>query len=865
MAPLLASADPRTDFFESRVRPLLAARCYSCHTDVRTSGLRVDSRDALLKGGNRGPAIVPGDPARSLLAAAVEHRAPGLHMPPQGRLADTEIAAIATWIRDGAIWPTASAPVRQAERAVTEADRDFWSLKPIRNPGGSIDSLVRARLARQGLTPNPAADHRTLIRRLSFDLTGLPPEPADFDLDYETAAGRMLASPHFGERWGRYWLDVARFGEEDYTGTAPRFYPNAWRYRDWVIGAFNRDLPYDVFVKAQLAADLMPGADPSLTGGLGLFGFGPWYYGISQPPQARSDERHDRVDMVTRGFLGLTGACARCHDHKYDPITMRDYYSVAAVFHNSQYEEYPLVDASIVKQYKNAQAAVKAQQAKIAKLLDARRDELAGELAHTIAETMVAAAMERSSEDTGMDCDLLDRFSRYLAKPEEEFPYLKPWHDAVARGAAEPELRRIGEEFQARVISTAARKKKLDAENDAAREAAKARLPKHRKVVLPGGYDSEADFNPGADVPVKSLDPQDMYLWRRFYLGRDGLLRFEDDRIERFVEGPRRAELGALRAELERLKKASPPAYGFHQGLAEHEERVDLPMNVRGDPFQDGEPVGPRFLTVLSTGTPPEWRNGSGRLELAEAIVQSPIAARVMANRVWTQLLGAGIVATPSNFGRSGARPSNPELLEYLSWRLAHGGWSVKKLILEIVRSDTYRASSKPSQANDQADAANTLFWRANRRRLDAEAYRDSILSVCGTLDRRAGGESDPLNDSMQRRTVYARVSRFQQDETLSLFDFPSASVSVEKRASTNVPLQKLYLLNSPFLLRQSEALGRRMRELGVTASYLRIFGRPAAEAELRMAEEFLRQAGPDGWTRYAQVLLSSNEFAFID
>lgn len=356
-----------------------------------------------------------------------------------------------------------------------------------------------------------------------------------------------------------------------------------------------------------------------------------------------------------------------------------------------------------------------------------------------------------------------------------------------------------------------------------------------------------------------------MYLWRRFYLGRDGLLRFEDDRIERFVEGPRRAELGALRAELERLKKASPPAYGFHQGLAEHEESVDLPMNVRGDPFQDGEPVGPRFLTVLSTGTPPEWRNGSGRLELAEAIVQSPIAARVMANRVWTQLLGAGIVATPSNFGRSGARPSNPELLEYLSWRLAHGGWSVKKLILEIVRSDTYRASSKPSQANDQADAANTLFWRANRRRLDAEAYRDSILSVCGTLDRRAGGESDPLNDSMQRRTVYARVSRFQQDETLSLFDFPSASVSVEKRASTNVPLQKLYLLNSPFLLRQSEALGRRMRELGVTASYLRIFGRPAAEAELRMAEEFLRQAGPDGWTRYAQVLLSSNEFAFID
>jgi hypothetical protein len=288
-------------------------------------------------------------------------------------------------------------------------------------------------------------------------------------------------------------------------------------------------------------------------------------------------------------------------------------------------------------------------------------------------------------------------------------------------------------------------------------------------------------------------------------------------------------------------------------------------MNVRGNPFEPGEPVPARFLALLSKEAPAPWTKGSGRLQLAKAVVNSPITARVIANRIWMQLFGAGIVSTPSNLGRSGARPSNPELLEYLSWRLVDQRWSLKALTREIVLSKAYQASSNASEANEKIDAGNTLFWRANRRRLDAEALRDAILAVTGNLDRRLGGESALLDDAFRRRTVYARVSRFKQDETLALFDFPSASVSVEKRAVTNVPLQKLYMLNSPFVLRQAQTLGRRIEEVGVAGIYELLFARPPEEAEVRLADGFLRAGGSEGRARYAQVLLSSNEFAFID
>ena len=308
--------------FEQKVRPVLAKHCYACHTATKTGGLRLDSKEALLAGGKSGPAVVPGNVAASLLIQAVRQQGT-LKMPPGSKLDDAAIADLEGWVRAGAPWPV----------ALPSQGGSLWSAGPLTKPKSeSIDEAVARGLVAKGLTANPIADKRTLLRRLSFDLIGLPPTPEEMDsfladtspIAMEQVVDRLLSSPHFGERWARHWLDVARFGEDDFTGTAVKPYPNAWRFRDWVVDAFNRDMPYDRFLQAQIAADLMPGDNSSYIGGLGLFGLGPWYFGISQPAQARADERNDRIDVVTRGMLGLTVACARCHDHKYDPIPTKD-------------------------------------------------------------------------------------------------------------------------------------------------------------------------------------------------------------------------------------------------------------------------------------------------------------------------------------------------------------------------------------------------------------------------------------------------------------------------------------------------------------------------------------------------------------
>jgi cytochrome c553 len=358
--PPHAQGQDSAQFFERTIRPLLSEKCSSCHGELETSGLRVDSRDRLLRGGSQGPAIVAGDPESSLLMQAVRHSHATLKMPPSGQLSPQEIRSLAAWIQQGAVWPDAPEKATQLDGTViTQEDRAFWSFQPIKKPlvdtaspidqASPIDRLVKRSLQKNGLKPNPPAAKRTLLRRVNFDLIGLPPTPEevsaflsdDSPQAFAKVVDGLLASPHFGERWGRYWLDVARYGENDYHGVGIAEYPQAWRYRDWVVGAFNSDMPYDVFVKAQIAADLMPGDNRELLGGLGLFGLGPWYYGISHPPQARADERHERVDMVSRGFLGLTAACARCHDHKYDPISMQDYYGLAGVFASVHYKKLP--------------------------------------------------------------------------------------------------------------------------------------------------------------------------------------------------------------------------------------------------------------------------------------------------------------------------------------------------------------------------------------------------------------------------------------------------------------------------------------------------------------------------------------------
>jgi mono/diheme cytochrome c family protein len=853
---------PAQDFFESRIRPVLIANCYGCHAETRTSGLRVDSREGLLKGGNAGPAIVPGDPEHSLLIQAVTHTHERYKMPLGKKLAPAEIEDLKTWVRAGAIWPEhAAAPVQARGSRISAAQRAFWSFRPLEKISGDIDRLVMERLQRAGIQPVGLASRRALIRRATFDLTGLPPTPSEIDsfMQDESAVAfakvidRLLASPHFGERWGRYWLDVARYAEDDIRGLSRESYPNAWRYRDWVVQAFNSDMPYDRFVMAQIAADLMPGQ--SDLAALGFFGLGPWYYDLTVPPLARADERHDRVDAVSRGFLGLTVACARCHDHKFDPISTADYYALAGVFASSDYVEYPLAPPSVVEEYARQEAQIQEQEKSLreqTQKLDAARSE------HLARQTEAyLMAVWRGGQDEKLDGEALQRWTEYLRKTNRDHPLLQGWDELVARQATEEEVRNFAHRFQELVLSILAEKKTIDDENQAL--LAQHRPQKSSMKRLPNGYTSYDEFCPGCDVEVKALARDKYVLWNDLFAAKRAVLATDEKNPD--------PSLAGLREQLERLKKALPEQYPYLHGIGEGQAPANLRIHVRGSPYNFGDEAPRRFLAVLCEGDPQPFTKGSGRLELAEAIVRHPLAARVMANRVWQHLFGEGLVRTPGNFGHTGQPPTHPELLEWLAGRLVDHHWSIKGLIREIMLSQTYRRSSDYSAANYARDPDNRLLWRMSRRRLDAEALRDSLLWVSGNLDEKVGGRSVDLATDMRRRTIYGKVSRFKLNETLALFDFPSPGATSEKRNVTNVPMQRLFYLNNELVAAQAAALAERITqadasdETRIRKLYALLFGRPADAGEVEQGREF----AADGWPQYVQVLMMSNEFSFLD
>ncbi|MEZ5355172.1 MAG: PSD1 and planctomycete cytochrome C domain-containing protein [Bryobacteraceae bacterium] len=851
---LAAAADPNA-FFEENIRPLLAARCIGCHGDAKVSGLRLDSREGFLTGGRRGAALVPGDAAASLFVRAVR-RSADLQMPPGDPLAEAEIANLEAWVRAGAPWPKAQL-VRTTGK-ITGEQRAWWAFRPLApagrvpSPSGRartpIDAYILDKLERDSIKPVAPASPRALIRRLSIDLTGLPPTPAEvehYERNQDTAAlvERLLASRQFGERWGRFWLDVARYGEDDVLGLSQERYPNAWRYRDWVIDAWNRDLPYDVFLKAQLAADQMP-SDPGfdLRPALGFLGLGPWQYTVSPPPQARADERHDRIDVVTRGFLGLTAACARCHDHKFDPITTRDYYGLGGVFASTEYREIPLAAETVVHAQERHRSLMAAKKKEISEFVRAAQDRVSARL---------SGAVEGYLREEGRDRDgnVLARMRRYLARPQFDHPFLPKLADDPAALA-----RLIGE---VRVEKAA-----IDEEKRIALE--RARPPGNAaKTRLPNGYETYDEFCPGCDVAVRAMDRDRFMLWQDLF--RDGgVLRPSEAELPAFLSTEERLHLQHLRTALAALEAGAPEPYPFLHAVADKARVANLRIAQRGDPYTLGDETPRRFLEVLSGPVPQLWTESSGRLELATAIASHPLAARVAANRVWFHLFGRGIVNSPSNFGRLGDRPTHPELLDYLASRLVANRWSMKALIREIVLTDTYQRSSAIDAAGHDADPANKLYWRHERRRLDAESLRDSILAASGSLDAAIGGPSEELGPDCRRRTVYGRVSRFRLNPTLELFDFPSPAISAEKRNVTQVPLQRLYFLNNEFLSRQSEALAGRLENSRDPAgeAYRLVFARAPLAQERQLAEDFLREAT---LKELARVLLTTNEFLFVD
>jgi mono/diheme cytochrome c family protein len=855
-----AAADPRDDF-EMRVRPLLAAKCWSCHRQTAMGGLRLDSRDAILKGGNSGAAIVPAKPDESLLIKAITHEHERLRMPPPGKLPQNEIEILVKWIESGAWWPAEDKAAAQPataskEYVITDEQRAFWAYQPVKPPAippvrdarwarNGIDRFVLARLEKEGLRPVRAADKRTLIRRATFDLIGLPPTPEDVDAfirdtrpdAFARVVDRLLASPHYGERWGRYWLDVARYSDDRFNSTQEDPYPNSWRYRNWVIQAFNDDMPYDTFVKAQIAGDQMKSDDPTrYAPGLGFYSLSP-------------EMQDDRVDATTRGFLGLTVACAQCHDHKYDPIPTKDFYSLQGVFTSTKLDEHPLAPKDVVDAWQQQKKKVDKQQELINRFYDNQRQQIAEILASQTTKYMLAANGLGSAD--GLDQETLDRWKKYLAEPRKEHSFLKKWFEQPSEAAAA--------EFEERILAVIEEKKEVDEKN---------------KIIL--GLNPDRSKVAGASLV--SLDREKYMLWRDmferstrdsagFFQTVDGVYYYGKGKIERFLEGQWKNYLTAQQAELERLKKALPPQYPFLQTIADREKPADVRIQIRGDRSNLGDVAPRRFLAILSKGERKPFDKGSGRLELANAIADAgnPLTARVLVNRVWQHHFGRGIVGTPSNFGQLGERPTHPELLDHLAARFIAQGWSIRKLHREIMLSATYALSAENSAANAAKDPANLLLWRANRRRLDAESLRDAVLFVSGQLDAQPAEKAAALDEKNRKRTVYGFVSRRKLDGMLALFDFPNPNNTSESRNETNVPLQRLFMMNSPFVEQQATALAGRFTgedRKRITSMYRALFGREPQAEELKLGLEYVATGG---WTNYARVLLSSNEFMFVD
>jgi len=892
------------EFFENKIRPILANNCFGCHTNSQLGGLRLDSLEAMKKGGKRGPSIVPGDPETSLLIKAVRQTDPALKMPYGGKLKASEIAELEAWVKAGAAWPASTASAVTAAKdgkyVISPERRNFWSFLPLKTPTEpavkdakwpktSIDRFVLARLEQESLKPVAPASKHDLLRRAYLDLTGLPPKPEDeeaFERDkspeaFAKVVDRLLASPHYGERWGRIWLDVARYGEDDYRSLNPfprgyRPYPNAWAYRDWVIRAFNDDLPYDQFVKAQLAGDLL---DPKIRyktlPATGFLGLGPWYYDNGSNEVTRADERHDRVDAVTRGFLGITVQCARCHDHKYDPIPQTDYYALAGVFFNTTYEEYPQAPLKVVNRFKKTEDEIDEKE----KVFYELRQTLTGELARSLSLQTgnylmgVWEVTGKQKKDMAMvvnerrlDYELLDRWVKYMAKPTVKYHNKDDWQALMKKGGGtQQEAKKLADKFQQDIVDVTVAKDAMDEENRVITDKDVDGTKPKKQTDKPSNFVSNKDFNPGALLRLKSLPDEQTNFWTEIFVRElkdnedpndmvemdprkmsPGVLMFRGWGLESRLGPESQARLKSLQDDLEALKKSIDPYYPFIHGVKDAQKPVNIQLALRGNPETLGPEVPRHFLSIFSEGDPTPLTEGSGRLQLAELIVKQPIAMRVIVNRIWKADFGAGIVDTPSNFGFGGERPTNPELLEYLAGEFVKNGMSIKKLQREIMLSATYQLSTADDKLAAEKDSGDRLYWRARRKRMDAEQVRDAILQVSGDLDDSIGGPPKDLTPDYHRRTVYGHVSRYKLDAYLQLFDFPPPNISAEKRFTTTVPLQRLFLMNSDFVQLEAEALYKRVASEADNRARIRklynlVYNRDPKESEIQVGLEYLR------------------------
>jgi mono/diheme cytochrome c family protein len=916
----ISAAD--AEFFEKEIRPLLIQHCHKCHGDSAEpkGGLTLTSRAAILKGGESGPAAVAGKPQESRLIAAINHD--GLEMPPDSeKLEPAQIARLTRWVERGLLWPENDPEsLKRAKHAaigaqVAAARRDFWSFQPVQNPTPpavknadwvktSIDRFVLAELEARGLSPSPPADKRTLLRRLSFDLVGLPPTPEEFDdflADKSAEAtarvvDHLLASPRYGERWGRHWLDVARYADtKGYVLFQDANFPWSYTYRDYVVRALNDDLPYDRFVLEQLAADLLPlETDKRPLTALGFLTLGSGFMNNQQ------DVIDDRIDVVTRGLLGLTVTCARCHDHKFDPIPTEDYYSLYGVLASAVeptvpplFEEPPRTEA-----YAAFAKELDERQRKLNEYLDQKYRELISGARTRAGEYLLAAQALEGKPSTGefmlladgndLNPTMIIRYQTYLERTAAGHdPVLAVWHRLAALVPADFAAK-SSETVEQLVANQTADKpinslvagaflgKPLKDMNDVSRI--------YGELLSGAGriWQAESDRAKSASSePPKTLADANLEALRKVLWGADCpacVARNEFNELALLPDRPAQDIRNKLVKAIEEWRASGPAAPPRAMALEELPTPIAPRVFVRGNSNQLGEEVPRRFLRVLCDGQPAPFPHGSGRLDLARAIVDrdNPLTARVLVNRVWLDHFGSALVGTPSDFGLRSEKPTHPALLDYLAWNFVERGWSIKKLHREIVLSAVYQQASADRAECRQIDPENTWLWKMNRRRLDFEATRDSLLSVAGRLESTLGGPPvKEINEpTTTRRAIYGYIDRLNLPGVFRTFDFPNPDATSPQRVPTTVPQQALFFMNSPLVIASARHVLARADVAALADPRARIcrlyrvtLGRDPSAEEVEWAKSFIDNAAASegGWNQLSQGLLSANEFVFID
>jgi hypothetical protein len=886
-----AAAD--LEFFEKRIRPLLIKHCHECHAGEKIeAGLRLDSSVGWLRGGDNGPAIVPGKPDESLLIQAIRYGG-DFEMPPSGKLPGEAIKLFEQWVARGAPAPkTNDERIKRTPSIDIQDGKDFWAYQKVKQsavptPAGAewsrhaIDAFIKARLDTAGVAPNEQADRATLVRRLYFDLVGLPPTPEQTDeflhdespQAYERLVEFLLASPHFGERWGRHWLDVVRFGE---SLTLRGFVlPHAWRYRDYVVASFNEDRPYDQFLREQIAGDLLPAeslADKQrqLTATTFLT-LGNTNLEEQDKRQLDMDVVDEQLDTIGKAFLGQTIGCARCHDHKFDPIPTRDYYSLAGILRSvqslehanvSKWLEVPLpLPPEEEQRFARLQADIAAAEkqtrdlkSEISRLADSRKgdadvpqvaqiNELAGiivddEQAKRVGEWKQSQQIKRyvaagyrhdDNRDKGKKTltfvPALPASGRYEVRLAYTYGPTRAENAPVTVFGADGERtllidQRLPPPIDGRFISLGEYNFERAGQSFVivATEGTSGYVIADAVQFLP----IETEDNALASAVAASADP-DKPTTPNTATGAEDQVNLAE----------KQTQLKRLEAELRELRKTLDQRAKV-MSVAERAKPADVAIHIRGSVHSLGEVVPRGFLQVATVDPPsPISATESGRRQLAEWIVteSNPLTARVYANRVWHWLFGQGLVRTTDNFGATGEAPSHPELLDHLAGQLMNEGWSAKKLIRYIVLSKSYRISSADNKLSRERDPENRLLWRMNRKRLEAECIRDAMLAVSGKLDRTAGGSTIRPGTSADygyqhsgvRRSLYLPVLRNSLPPLLEAFDFADPSLVVGERNTSTVATQALFLLNDPFVRDQAQAAAKRLLAEGLPGDEQRI------------------------------------------